>query len=124
MQKAGNGRKVARQRLARPAVLLIRTLREDVAYLRKELKFYQGKCERLELAVMQSRPGPAANYVERTEQPPKPPIGETEVNALSRFADIKKKWNALSPEEQEKAMLAGNWNPDAAPKPKAKAKSH
>lgn len=74
---------------------------------------------------MQSKPGAPANYVERTEEPPpRRPIGDTEVNQLSHFSDLRRKWNALSAEEQEKYLVDGNWNPDAEPKAAKKVKTH
>lgn len=97
-------------------------------YLRKELRFYQTKCERLELAVMTSKPGAPANYVERTEEVRRPPIGATEITdrniPKSRFAELQKKWNELSAEEQEIALLDGNWTPDGPAPSTKKATKH
>lgn len=102
--------KPRRRKKAEP--LVIRTLREQVRFLTKEYLFFKGKCERLELAVMEYRPGPSANYVARADQAARPPIDAVEV-APTGFKSVLSKWNSMSLEEQEEAIKDGNWDPEA-----------
>lgn len=89
---------------------------ERLADARKDLEFYRGKCERLEMAVMSVAAAPAAaEYVSRSDKPPirearaPQPLGVPRIP----FGDLKRKWNAMSAEEQDKAMKEG-WDVDQA----------
>lgn len=99
---------------------IISTLQNDVAFLREivkqqreDVEFYRGKVERLELAIM-SNP-PAQQEYTRTEVIVKPPISEVKLQQQPpphlAFSDLKRKWNAMTQEEQEKAIQEG-WNVD------------
>lgn len=101
--------------------LLERDLKLERARLelaRKDLDFYRAKCERLELAVMNSQSaGIGPEYVRRTE-PRRPGMHEVRLRGSMRpiFSELRKKWDALSAEEQETAMKEG-WNlEEEAPK--------
>jgi len=79
--------------------------------LRKDLEFYRGKCERMELAMAttgnaaqreysaQSRPPGLAPHLERIQLP-----------SRKNFADLRREWNALSQEQQEKIVEEGKWD--------------
>jgi len=79
---------------------------------RRDLEFYRGKCERLELAIMNNQTGSPAggDYVRRTE-PRKPSIGSVKLGESMRpmFSELRKKWAAMTAEEQEKAVASGSW---------------
>lgn len=103
---------------------IISTLQNDVEFLRGiikeqryDIEFYRGKVERLELAIM-SNPPAQETYVQ-TEIVQKPAITEVKPQVPPRipFMDLKRKWMAMSAEEQEKAIEAG-WEVD---KPKEEA---
>lgn len=83
--------------------------RELSLQLRADVEFYRGKCERLELALFNQQPA-GKEYVQRTE-PAKPSIRNVRLETALRpvFSDLKRKWNALSAEEQDKAIADG-WN--------------
>lgn len=95
----------------------VRQLLEENRFFRKQFAFMQGKIERLELAAMTQTPQ-GRDYVARTEQAQTPPMSE--VKGKLTHAEISKRWNELSAEEQEKYMLEGGWNPEDE-KPKARA---
>lgn len=84
--------------------------RARLELLRRDVDFYRGKCERLELSIMNAQPVAGREYVERTD-PKRPGVGETRLRSQMRpiFRDLKQKWDALSAEDQEKAMKDG-WN--------------
>lgn len=76
---------------------------------RRDLEFYRGKCERLELAIMNATPAVAGqDYVRRTE-PKKPSIGTVKLEGAMRpmFNELRNKWNKMSLEEQDKAVKDG-----------------
>lgn len=109
MAKAKRARITHRKKPRRTDGLLIRQLREEVLFLRKQFKFLQGKCERLELSLMESKAGPPAAYVERTEAI-RPPIGSVEAGpGKLHFATIREEWGKLSAEEQEAHLENGDW---------------
>lgn len=91
---------------------IVRLQREEITFLRREYNFLKGKCERLELALMEHRAGPPASYVARTDQAARPPIDAVEV-APTGFRSVLSKWNSMSLEEQEEAIKDGNWDPEA-----------
>lgn len=89
--------------------LLIRTLREQLAFFKREYAFMKGKVERLELAAMQSTPA-GRDYVARTEESARPPIESAPVNpAKLTFAKIRENWDDLTPEQQEEYEKNGGW---------------
>jgi hypothetical protein len=85
---------------------------KQLADARKDLEFYRGKCERLELAVMSVAAAPAAaEYVQQA----KPAIKDVKLQQVPPrlpFTDIKRRWNAMTEEEQQKALKDG-WDLDA-----------
>jgi hypothetical protein len=110
-----------RKRGRRSGSLLVRQLREENLFLRKQFNFYQGKCERLELAMMSQQPG-GRSYVERTDDSKRPPIGSVEIPTGPKkltFAMMREQWNTLSAEEQEAHLQKSDWVPDQ-PEPKKK----
>lgn len=89
--------------------ILVRQLLEEVKFLRKQYAFYQGKCERLELAAMQSTPA-GRDYVARTEEAARPPIESAPiVPSKANFALIREEWDKLSPVQQEEHEAKGDW---------------
>jgi hypothetical protein len=93
---------------------------KQLAEARKDIELYRGKCERLELAVMTQAAAPAAaEYVARTDAKAPRDIRDVKLQQQTPpripFSDIKRRWNALSAEQQEKAIEEG-WNVDAEPK--------
>lgn len=97
-------------------------------HARKDVEFYRGKVERLELSLM-SNAGAAAqvDYVARTETQQKDPVAKLrEVKQMPSgrlpFHEIKRRWNAMSAEEQQKAIDEG-WELDGKPKEETNAGS-
>jgi hypothetical protein len=87
--------------------------RKEVSLLRKDLEFYRGKCERLELVVMMTKGDAGKDYVERTDRMTAPvrrtpiqdvPVGQTKL----KFRDIKNKWDSLTEEERDEAFKEQN----------------
>lgn len=79
-------------------------LLDEIADLRRQRDFFQGKCERLEMAMMAAQTTTAAQeFVARSEPTP---IEETKVEtpAKKNFAQIRQWWSTLTDEEQDKAM--------------------
>ena len=74
-----------------------------IEHLENQLSFYQGKCERLELALMSQSTSAAQSYVERTE--PKP-IESTTVELPKKESWREKfdKWGKMTSEEQDAAV--------------------
>ena len=76
---------------------------------REDIEFYRGKVERLELAIM-SNPPAQQEYVQ-TQVVQHPDIKDVKASPLVSpripFSDLKRKWSAMSAEEQEKAMQQG-----------------
>lgn len=106
-------RKGARKRPANrggiQAAALIRTLRSEIVFLRREYTFLKGKCERLELAIMERKPGAPADYVARTEAP-RPAIESVEAKPKKLLhAQIREEWDKLTLEEQEERIKNGDW---------------
>jgi hypothetical protein len=75
---------------------------------RQDIEFYRGKVERLELAIM-SNPPAQQEYVETqvVQRPDIKDVKAPQVPARIPFGDLKRKWSAMSAEEQEKAMQDG-----------------
>jgi hypothetical protein len=99
-----------RKRGRRSGSLLIRQLREENLFLKKQFHFYQTKCERLELSLMNQQPG-GRSYVERTDDAKRPPITSVEVGRSKKllFSKIREEWDKLSAEEQEAHIAKGDW---------------
>lgn len=80
---------------------------------RKDIEFYRGKVERLELSLREAGVPVAAPELPRksladtVSQLKKLPSGKLP------FSEIKRRWNMMSQEEQEKAVDEGNWDIDA-----------
>lgn len=85
--------------------------RERLKQARADLELYRGKCERLELAIMNQATAPAAVEFVRRSEPKKPSPNQIKLEGALRpmFSDLKKKWNAMTAEQQEKAVAEG-WN--------------
>lgn len=83
---------------------------KDLERERKRVDFLEGKCERLELVVMEAKNDAGRQFVERSDRAAepaprrKPPIGPTRIP----FAQVRETWNNLSEAEQEKAIETGN----------------
>jgi hypothetical protein len=88
-------------------------VRKQLAEAREDIEFYRGKVERLELAIM-SNP-PAQQEYAQTQTIVRPAIQSVKAQPQTPprmpFMDLKAKWNAMSAEEQEKAMQDG-WQVD------------
>jgi hypothetical protein len=84
-------------------------------WLLKENAFLRGKTERLEMSLLSDKSAAGRKYVERTEdeQQVRPAIGDTPLvpTLKTRHQTTLEAWNALSPDQQEKVMHEGNWNP-------------
>lgn len=78
--------------------------RKQGALIRKDKEFFQGKCERLELALMSKSPNDAAqNYAARTDSP----IEQTTVEVdppKKTWQQFQGDWSKLSEAEQEKIL--------------------
>jgi hypothetical protein len=103
--------------VVKPLAKYVQLLEKELEFLRVQfiqsrldVEFYRGKCERLELAVMSVTVAPAAaEYVARSEQQ-KPGIREVKLRSAPTrlpFSDLKHKWNAMTAEQQEKAIQEG-----------------
>ena len=78
----------------------VKHLESELAQTRKDLEFYRGKCERLELALMSKSPNDAAqNYAARTDSPIEQTVVETEPPKKT-WAQFQKEWSTLSEAEQ------------------------
>ena len=85
---------------------------DEIADLRKQRDFYQGKCERLELALMSQSTPAAQSYVERTE--PKPIESTTvELPKKETWREKIDKWSKMTPAEQDAAMGVSPEEPKA-----------
>lgn len=80
---------------------------------RKDIEYYRAKVERLELSLRDAGVVTAAPPLLSTERP------ENVVSKLERlpsgkmpFSEIKRRWNAMSDAEQQKAIVDG-WDLDA-----------
>ena len=86
-------------------------LEGEVADLRSTVSFLTGKVERLELAIMEYKSEPAQAYVARTDNANRPKITEVPVEKRplnrSDFAAVKRTWDGMTQEEQEKAVESG-----------------
>lgn len=91
--------------------LLIRTLREQLAFFKREYAFMKGKVERLELVAM-TQTAAGRDYVARTEEA-RPSIELAPVlPSKPTFAHIRAQWDKLTPDQQEKYETEGNWSLD------------
>jgi hypothetical protein len=87
----------------------IRFLERIVSEQRKDLKFLEGKCERLELTVMNSAPAAAPReYVARTDRPTVSQIEQLTPTHMP-FRDLRRRWQSMSAEQQELAIKNGEW---------------
>src|SRR5271168_2107571 len=85
-------------------------LEGEIDVLRKRVDYLEGKCDRLELSISEFKSEPAQVYVARTDQAARPKIVDVPVNRpleKKDFGTIRKQWNNLSQEEQEKAVEQG-----------------
>jgi hypothetical protein len=83
-----------------------------IEHLEKQLSFYQGKCERLELALMSQSTPSAQSYVERTE--PKTIESTTvELPKKESWREQLDKWRKMNDEERDASLGV----PKAEPKP-------
>jgi hypothetical protein len=99
-------------------------LREENLFLRKQFRFLQGKCERLELSLLESKSGAPAAYVDRTEHA-RPPIGDVSTGPKKlRHRAVLEAWNKLSAEEQDKAIADGDWQVEPEQKKKKERVTH
>ena len=92
----------------------VKFLRELLAQAHKDVEFYRGKVERLELAIMSNAAAPAQiDYAHRTETRTANSVEQMRQQSAPRlpFSEIKRRCNQLSAEDQEKAMADG-WNLD------------
>ena len=86
--------------------------RERIKVYRADVEFYRGKCEKLELAILETSPsGSAQSFVKRAD-PRRPSIMQTKLeNTMKpKFQELRKKWDSLSAEDQEKIVETGEWN--------------
>jgi len=112
-------------RAHRAEVLLIREQRAEIAFLRKQFNFYQAKCERLELSILEAKAGAPAAYVDRTEVKTRTAIGKVPIRAGKlRHSQILEAWNKLSAEEQDSHIAAGDWKLEPEAKKKRKERTH
>ena len=88
--------------------------RERVKIYRSDVEFYRGKCEKLELAILESATGSSAageSYVRRAE-PKRPSIGQVKLEGALRpkFQELRQRWDALTAAQQEQVMKTGQWD--------------
>lgn len=86
--------------------------RERLKVARADLEFYRGKCEKLELAVLESSTAHIADsYIKRAE-PRRPSMGQVKIETALRpkFQELRRKWDNLSAAEQEKVVETGEWD--------------
>ena len=87
-------------------------MRAQLAAERKDIEFYRGKVERLELSIMSNAAiGAQLDYAASTRDdvsraPVTPPKWEQAARHVP-FSEIRRRWNAMSQEEQEKAVELG-----------------
>jgi len=86
-------------------------LEHEVEFLRADVAFYRGKCERLELSIMNSdtKREAAIEFVERSD-PAAPSIRNAKVDRPAEpgvyrtpFQKLKAEWDKMSPEQQRAA---------------------
>jgi hypothetical protein len=88
----------------------LRLLERIVGQQRKDLEFLQGKCERLELAIMSQAQAPAQHeYVARTDQRPNVVGALEKLTTGTRlpWREVQRKWANMSEADQVKAVEAG-----------------
>jgi hypothetical protein len=90
--------------------VLVRSLREQIRFYSREYQFLKGKCERLELALLGSRPGAPSAYVARTDEADRPPIEDAAVKKLD-FRTLRTEWDKLSAAQQEEHLKKHDWEP-------------
>jgi len=98
-------------RLPRPDYVakLVERLEDDIGFLRIRLAFFEGKCERLELAIATTSAIPAQREYAQRSAPAQGNIQNVPLPSHISFRDLKEKWSKLSEVEQEKAVNEG-WN--------------
>lgn len=97
-------------------------MRDQLGQLRKDVEFYRGKVERLELSLREAGVPVAAPEV------PRKSLAET-VSQLKKmpsgrlsFQELKRRWGSLSETEQQKIIDDGNtWDPEKEAKEEANA---
>jgi hypothetical protein len=91
--------------------------RERLRTARADVEFYRGKCEKLELAVLESSTaGVADSYVRRAE-PRRPSIAQTKIETALRpkFQELRRKWDELDANQQEEILKTGEWDVSKTP---------
>jgi len=88
---------------------LVERLEDDIGFLRIRLAFFEGKCERLELAIATTSAIPAQREYAQRSAPAQGNIQNVPLPSHISFRDLKEKWSKLSEVEQEKAVNEG-WN--------------
>jgi hypothetical protein len=80
--------------------------------LRRDLEFYRGKCERLELAMASQGNAAQQHYATRTDLPPAraATLERTQLPTRKSFAELKREWNALTEAQQEEIEKSGKWD--------------
>ena len=74
-----------------------------IEHLEKQLAFYQGKCERLELALMSQSTPAAQDYVARSE-PAKIESTSVELPKQKTWHEKYQEWVKMTDEERDVAM--------------------
>ena len=88
----------------------LRLERERAKEQREDVKFYRGKCERLELALASQGNAAQQAYETRTSIEARPPIERVEAPRRKTRQDILREWNSLSVEQQEEIEKTGKWD--------------
>lgn len=80
----------------------------EIVRLRKEVDFYRGKVERLELSIAETSRAPAQQaYAERTDladQPKRPDITSVEVAKPQTWNEVQTAWGSLTEAEMLERM--------------------
>jgi len=84
--------------------------RKRAERLEKDLEFFQGKCERLELALAKNPQG-LLQSGQTTPLPPAPPAPPQQGPRRMSRADILSAWNEKSEAEQNEILERGEWDP-------------
>lgn len=105
----------------------VKLLEEDLAQARKDLEFYRGKCERLEMTGsvltgsvrgMDGKCEPIRFSYNQTFPLVEPDTksgstgstGSTDTKSTLSFRELKERWMSMSAEEQKEAVANG-WDP-------------
>lgn len=92
--------------------LSLKRAHADLERERKRVDFLEGKCERLELVVMEAKNDAGRQYVERADRAAEPPAPRKprieKVPGRIPFSQVRETWASLTEEEQAKAIESGN----------------